>query len=490
MEKPKSIKQNMFMSVILTTANFLFPLITYSYVARILKADGTGKVAFVQSVLAYFTYFAALGIPGYGVRECAKERDNQEKLSKIVHELFIINIITTVLSYVALVIVIVCIKRFQTYSALFMVMSFGIILQTLGMEWLYKSLEKYTYITIRSIFFKSISVILTFLLIKTEDDYIKYGALTIFAAGASNIMNFIHVKKFINLKKQQHYDFKVHLKPIMVFFMSTIIITVYAQFDTVMLGLMKGDREVGIYNAAVKMKTIVLSVSTAITSVLIPRMSQYVKRGDNEQFRVLLMKSLRVCCVTLFPLTFFVIFNTKDIITFVCGTEYLSSTLTLIILMLCVLALMLTNILGNQILIPKNDEKRYSISVFIGMWINLSLNMLLIPKYASAGAAVATLVTEVFNVYWMGRGCREEIIYMIKNICLKKYVLSLFGAVSVHIVIGLILCELSLIIRLFINVFTMFGVYYLFLYIVEEPVIREGVLVIRKLVQDRCRMKH
>ena len=56
------------------------------------------------------------------------------------------------------------------------------------MEWLYKGLEQYTYITVRSILFKFIAVILMFILVRQKSDYVVYGGITIFAASASNIL--------------------------------------------------------------------------------------------------------------------------------------------------------------------------------------------------------------------------------------------------------------------------------------------------------------
>ena len=471
MEKQKSIKINMLMSIILMVSNFVFPLITYAYVARVLLPEGTGKVAFVQSVLSYFMYIAALGISGYGARECAKVRDDKEKLSLLVQELLRVNFASTAVAYVALMVALLLVPKFKEYAVLFVVMSSGILFQTLGIEWLYNALEKYTYITIRSISFKIVAVVLTFLLIKGPDDYVMYGAITIFATLASNILNFINSRKYLSYKKFRVYDLKRHFKPIMIFFFSSIIMSIYGQFDSVMLGFMKNDGEVGIYNAALKMKGIVVYVSTAITSVLVPRMSMYFSKGMKEQFNELLVKSFRVTLILLFPLSLFVFFNASDIIEFVCGTEFLSAIPTLRILMICTLILSITNLFGNQILIPKGDEKRYSSSVFIGMFINLGLNLMFIPKLASVGAAIATLVTESFNAFWMGRGCKNEISYIYRNIRKRPYIVSIIFAVLVEVLSIHINISLPLFIRLVINTICMFGSYYLMQFLQKEPII-------------------
>lgn len=95
------------------------------------------------------------------------------------------------------------------------------------------------------------------------------------------------------------------------------------------------------------------------------------------------------------------------LLAFLCGSEYLTATPTLRILLVCVLALMFTNLFGNQILIPIGDEKDIHKVYSLALWINLILNTILIPIYQSFGAALATLVTECFNMIWMARGCKR-----------------------------------------------------------------------------------
>lgn len=499
MEKRSSIKLNMLMNIVLTVSNYIFPLLTYSYVTRILRAEGMGKVAFVQSIISYFAYIAALGINGYGMRECAKVRENKDRLSQLATELMCINFISTIIAYLALVMVITLVPKFQNYIALFVAMSPSILLQTLGMEWLYRGMEKYTYITVRSIVFKTVAVVLTFSLIKNADDIIWYGVITTFTTTASNLLNFINAKKYIKLKKVKREYLKRHLRPIFIFFLSSFIITIYSHFDTTMLGFIKGDQVVGIYNAGMRMNSMVLSVSTAITSVFIPRMSVYFANGEQIYFQSLLLKSLRVTLVLMFPLSVFVILNASDVLCFVCGKEFLSATLTLVILMLCVLVLSMTNLFGNQILVPKNMEKRYSQSVFIGLFINLGLNMLLIPQFSAEGAAFATFVTEVFNMFWMGYGCKKEIRYLKENIIFRKYVLAMICATIIGVFTNVFLTTIDFaegvndtiqsFLRLIIGAVMFFGIYYMILMVGGEPLIKEGIFLMRKTLKQVVR-KH
>ena len=139
MEKQKSLKINFIMNAILTMSSFIFPLITFPYVSRVLLPVGTGKVSFANSVITYFAMFAQLGIPTYGIRACSKVRDNKEELNKTVHEIFLINLIMSVLTYLVFLVCLVAVPRFRQDYALFLILSSTLFFNVIGMEWMYKA---------------------------------------------------------------------------------------------------------------------------------------------------------------------------------------------------------------------------------------------------------------------------------------------------------------------------------------------------------------
>ena len=168
--RKKSIKVNFLMNAFLTCSNFIFPLITFPYVSRVLLADGNGKINFATAIVNYFMLFASLGMPLYGVRTCAIVRDDRKKLSRTVKELFTISMVATALSLVVLLVMIGIVPKFQEYRGLLLVLSSNIWLQTLGMDWLYQALEEYSYITVRSVAFKIVGIILMFMFVHEHGD--------------------------------------------------------------------------------------------------------------------------------------------------------------------------------------------------------------------------------------------------------------------------------------------------------------------------------
>lgn len=119
--KTKSLKLNFIMNAILTMSQFIFPLITFPYISRILLPAGTGKVSFATSVISYFALFAQLGIPTYGIRACAKVRDNKKELTRTVQELFIINVVMSLAVYAIFFVALHTVPRLEQDKTLFLI---------------------------------------------------------------------------------------------------------------------------------------------------------------------------------------------------------------------------------------------------------------------------------------------------------------------------------------------------------------------------------
>ena len=470
-EKNKSLKLNFLMNIILTMSSFIFPLITFPYVSRILLPVGTGKVSLATSIITYFSMFAQLGIPTYGIRVCAAARDERKKLSKTAQELLIINLIMCVISYIVLFGVIFSVPKMREEKNLYIVLSFTIILTSIGMEWLYKALEQYTYITVRSVCFKFIALVAMFLLIHEQKDYVIYGGITIFAASASNVLNLINAHKYIDLKPFGNYDFKQHMKPILIFFAMSCATTIYTNLDTVMLGFMSTDADVGYYNAAVKIKVILVSVVTSLGTVLLPRASYYIQRGELKEFHRITRKALNFVFLMATPLFVYFIYFAKEGIFFLSGNNYVGSIIPMQVIMPTLLLIGITNILGIQILVPTGREKIVLYSEIVGAIVDVIINALLIPVYASTGAAIGTLVAEfaVFVVQFYA--LKDEILNTVRQIHYIKILIALSAGSIVSLWVKIL--NLGYFFSLVISSLLFWGVYGLVLLILKEELFLE-----------------
>lgn len=382
------------MNAVLTMSSFLFPIITFPYVSRILLPEGTGKVSFAVSVVNYFAMFAQLGIPTYGIRACAKVRDDREQLTRTVHELLMINLVMSAVAYLVFIVSVTFVPRLQAEKTLFLVVSITIAFNAIGMEWLYKALEQYVYITVRSVICKFIALIALFLLVRSKSDYVIYGGISIFASSASNLLNFIHARKYIDFTNVGSYHPARHLRAVLIFFAMACATTVYTNLDTVMLGFMKSDTDVGYYNAAVKIKTILVSMVTSLGAVLLPRSSYYVEHGEREEFYRISAKAAHFVLIISLPMLVFFVLFARPGIYLLSGTAYEGAVIPMQIIMPTLLLIGLSNIFGIQMLVPLGGERYVLYSEIAGAICDLVINWMLIPRLSSAGAAIGTVVAE------------------------------------------------------------------------------------------------
>ncbi len=390
----RSIKYNFVMNLILTASNFLFPLITFPYVSRVLQVEANGIIAYVTSIVSYFSLVASLGIPTYGIRAAATVRDDKRKLSKVVQELLIINIVLVGLVLIIYFIMLFTVPSMLVYRELFYINAIGIILNVLGVNWFFQAIEQYDYITVRSIIFRVLSIALMFIFVHQPSDYIIYGLILVLSSAGSNILNFKRLFKYITLKKQDKYEFVPHFKPILILFAQSLVISIYTNLDLIMLGSIKDSYEVGLYTAATKLKLILLSVVNSLGNVLLPRMSYYVKRNMKEQFERVMAQALNFTLFISLPLAIFFTLNANESLLILAGEQYLGAVLSMQFLTIAVIPIGITGVLGIQVLTPLEKEKYLLISVIVGAVIDLLLNFILISSYGSSGAAFATMIAE------------------------------------------------------------------------------------------------
>lgn len=467
MSNHKSIKLNFIMNAILTMSSVIFPLITFPYVSRILLPDGMGKVSFATSLISYFALFAQLGIPIYGIRACAVVRDDRDELSRTVQELFVINLVMSAVAYVGLFLALLFVPRLQDERALYLVVSATILFNAVGMEWLYKALEQYTYITIRSIIFKLIALVAMFLCVHEHGDYIIYGALSILAASASNIFNFVHSRKLVSWRPVGNLRFRKHLKAVGVFFAMSCATTIYTHLDAVMLGFMKTDADVGYYNAAVKIKGVLVSLVTSLGHVLLPRSSYYIQHQRMDEFWRITKKALHFVFLIASPLMIYFIIFARQGIFFLSGAAYAPAIIPMQIIMPTLLLIGLTNVLGIQILVPLGREKIVLYSEIAGAVTDLILNIILIPSLASTGAAIGTLVAEVVVLIVQLAALRKDVLSALKSIRYFRISIAIAVAACLASFVPTVLKDNFTVLAVSGSLF--FCVYALLLLLMKEP---------------------
>lgn len=403
--------------------SMLFPLITFPYVSRILGVENLGRYNYANSIVSYFILLAELGIASYAVREGAALRHDRKELDYFADEMFTFNIVSTVIAYLLMLIVIFLVPGMIGYQSLLLILSLQVILKTIGIEWVYTIFEDYLYITVRSIAFQLLSLILLFVFVHTRNDLNIYACITVLACAGSSILNYVHARKIVTIRLTNHVNWKQHLRPVFTMFAMALTVSVYVNSDMTVLGILSGDRAVGIYSVSTKIYRIIKSILSTILVVSIPRLSALYGSGKLTEFKITALDIYRTLITVMMPAITGIIILSKPIVLLISGEEFISATPSLEILGVALLFCMAAWFWGQCILVPMKKENEVFKITIMSASLNLILNFILIPLWHEKAAALTTVLAEGCTYVWSAlRGRKISGVIGIGEIYLKSAV--------------------------------------------------------------------
>ena len=224
------LKKNFFYSTVLTTSNYIFPLLVFPYVSRVLGVSNIGICSFIDNLINYFITFSMLGISGLGIREVSSNKSNHQELNKIFSNLIVLNGIFTFVFFVLLLICTQFIDKLHTYDKLIYIGAIKLLFNFLLVEWLYTGLEEFKYITIRTLIVKTFYIISVFLLVKQPSDYVVYFILTTLIVVINAIINIVRSRKIVHFKPNS-LKLSTYLKPYVILGVYMVLTSIYTTFN-------------------------------------------------------------------------------------------------------------------------------------------------------------------------------------------------------------------------------------------------------------------
>lgn len=422
MKSKNLVIKNSFFNVIYKGFTAVFPLITTSYIAKVLLPEGVGRVEYAFTIVSYFVTIASLGIPNYGIKAIA-QAEKKEK-SKVFFELLIINSISTFLCIFIYYYFIFHVGYFHDRIILFCTVGLMLFLNLFNIEWFLQGVEEYSYIAIRGMIIKILSFIAMVIFVKRQDDYINYAFILCMGTAGNYILNIFRLNKYITIEKTK-LDLKKHLVPVIILFASTIATQIYTMLDSTMLEYIHGEVYVGYYSTAVKIVRMVYTVSIAMVAPLYPRISTYIKEKKKNELNFLLSKGLKIIIIVSFPAVIGLFCMSDWIIYVLFGNAFMPSAITLKILSPLVIIFSFAYFLGHIILMSLNKEKLILYSAILGAIINVLLNIVLIPRFQQNGAAISSLVAEIVVTIFVVITSKDQYNLEIKNSFLISMIISL-----------------------------------------------------------------
>lgn len=467
-----SLKKNVVYSSILTVSNYIFPLIVFPYVNRVLGVANIGTCNFVDNVIDFFILFSMMGMSSVALREIVKHRTDKKQLSNVFSSLFTLNLITTIFVIIVLFVLTAAVPEFQQNKYLMYVGSGKVLFNFLTIEWLYRGLEDFKFITYRKIAVKIVYVFLVFLFVKKADDYIIYYALTVLVFGINAVINLFYSRHFVTFTIK-NLSIKPFIKPFVILGVYALLTSMYTSFNVIYLGFVSGENEVGYYTTATRLQNVILALFTAFTGVMLPRMTALIKEGDNEEVERLYRKSMDILLVFAFPLVAYFVVMAPQVIAILAGKGFEAAIPCMQLTMPLIFVIGLEQVLIIQLLLPLGKDKYVLIGSIIGSIGGVLANIILVPLYQSIGSSFAWIISELLVLGSAYYFVKKSINLPIGG---KKILINgLYSLVfSVMLFLIIKITNLGLTLDVIISL-AFFVVYYYLLYIVilKEPVLTD-----------------
>lgn len=389
-----SLKKNFLYSSVLTSSNFFFAFITYPYVSRVLGVANMGVCNWIDSIINYFLLFSMMGIVIVGNREIAANKDNRNKLNSTYSSLLTLNGLFTLIATLVLLVLIFFVPKFTNYRCMLFVGLIKLALNFLTVDWLYKGLEKFQYVTACNLIVKIIYVILVFALVREEKDYVIYYVLSVFSIVITSLINIFYARNFVTYK-MSFSNFRAILRPFLTYGLYTILTSAYTSLNITYLGFVAGEVEVGYYTTATKLFNIIISLFTALTGVVLPRASFLYSHGRTDELEEILKKTLNILFCIGIPIVIIGMICADNIIYIIAGAGYEGAVKPMQISMPLVLVIGLEQILIIQGLMPMKQDKSVMRGTIMGALLSVITNLIFTSLFASIGAAIVWFVSEI-----------------------------------------------------------------------------------------------
>jgi len=398
----ETVRSNVIVNLIRTITMTILSFVTFPYVCRVLGDQAFGLYSWAVSFVYYFLVIARISIPNIAVREIVKVKDDKEKLSQKVHEFFIIQALTTLLSFGLMCLILFTVPAFKgglTQTVVF-ILSLNFLTGVLSFEWLYTAFEKHTYMAIRSIIIATVVDILIFAFIRHPEHLPLYAFFAVLTTILTVISNLVYLPSVVKLQKPTKLNFKQYIPTIGIMFVISIMAAIYDKTDTFILGLIDDTKaSVGSYAVGMKGVEIVIGVITALSTVFIPRATAYYEAKDARQFKNINIYAANIALFVTIPAVVLMICLSEPLTLLIGGTVgYKNSFMVLIALASLMVTFSVCNIIYTQILIPMKREKTYLYTLTFGAVLNIVFSLLfglvMFKENPAFGVALGTAITD------------------------------------------------------------------------------------------------
>lgn len=401
----KSVKKNIAYNFAYQSLAVVLPLITTPYISRILGPEKVGEYSYSYAIAYYFVMFTLLGLNNYGNRSIASVRDNKELLSREFWGIYILQMSTGCIAIMAYI----YFGLFILNTKMTWILLLYVISAVIDINWFFFGLEEFKITVVRNSVVKILSTIAIFVFVKNVNDVYIYALIMTIGFIVSQLVVWPFIRKYITVCKICKYDVIRHIKPNLILFIPIIAVSLYKVMDKIMLGILANTTEVGLYEASERILQIPMALVQSMGVVMLPKITNLLANNDEDTSNRYFKQSISFAVFLSSSMCFGIMGVSRYFVPLFYGPGYEKCILLYQILLPSCVFLAFANVIRTQYLIPRKLDRIFITSVIIGAIVNMAINIILIPRYASIGAAIGTLIAEMLVCVYQTIKIRKEV---------------------------------------------------------------------------------
>ncbi|MGH4117236.1 oligosaccharide flippase family protein [Clostridium sp.] len=445
----------------------IIPIITIPYVSRIFGAKGMGIYGYTFSVAQFFYIVGMFGISSYGIREIAYVRNDRNNTTKKFWDIWSLQVITSLCGLLIYMVFIIYFNLLD-YKVAFLFQIPFLLNAMFDISWFFIAMEDFKKTVTRNIIVKIIGLILIFTFVKKSSDIYIYILINSSIVFIGSLTLWVFVKEYIGKFNIKNINIKHHINGAFLILIPQFSIQIYTSLDKILIGKLSTIEQVGFYDQSQRIARIALAIVTSLSVVLMPRIASMYARNEVKKVEEYIVKSVNFTLVSSIFIMSVIMGISKNFVPWFFGSEFNVIVLYMMLTSLIILFIAVGGVFANQYTLPTNKNKEYIIPLVVASIINITLNLILVPKFQALGGVISIVITE-FIV------CLLRILLVKKYLDIKKifkrtygyYFAGVLSAISVYVsgefVIG---GFLGLVIQGFVGLI----VYSIILYIIDNPI--------------------
>ncbi len=397
-----------------TFLNICFPLLTLPLATRALGPQMLGVVNFSVALMVPLSAFAALGVTGYAVIQIAQRDESRSAAATFFWEMIALQMTAVVPAWTLFEILVWFYGGWSGNFILFQVAGANILIGSLSSEWYFVGRQRFFFMALRNFSVKLIVLAVVMVFVHTPKDALAYMVAISLGLSGSQIINFVYAAWEVGICDEKLRPFR-HLRELKLFAPLQVATTLQMSFDKVVGGYLLSSGSLAFYSLADRLCSIAVSLSGAVTGVMLPRQSRAVAgSGATAVWRdaitaLWILLPIAVLLVVGMGLTG----HAWSIVLF--GKAFGPVGEILNILRWNLILYILTLFIGNMILLPSGRQSAYLKTILLGTVTQITVVPVTTWLMGASGTAYGMIASNSVILGAMFWACRTDIIPVLRS---------------------------------------------------------------------------